>query len=78
MKNTTDPKYDLLKSFIDFLRDEDYTLLDNGVFRDHSKWFKLPPRKGDNVAINISFQGKVPSEQTEDILIDTFLSVYKK
>ena len=71
-----DPKYDLLKKFLDFLRDEEYTLMGNSVFRDTSKWGKLPPRKGDKVSINIFFEGKVPSDNQEDIMINDFISTY--
>ena len=68
-----DPKYDLLKKFLDFLRDEEYTLMGNSVFRDTSRWGKLPPKKGDKVSINIHIQGSVPSDKREDILINTYL-----
>ena len=73
----TNPKYDLLKQFFQFLREEDYTLLGNGVFRDASKWVKTPPRQGDKVSINIHFEGKVPSERREDVLINTFLEEFR-
>jgi hypothetical protein len=77
MVRRADPKYDLLKMFLDYLREEDYTLLGNSVFRDNSRWVKTPPRKGDKVSINIFFEGKVPSEKKEDILINTFLDEYR-
>tara|TARA_R100000234_G_scaffold119863_1_gene104074 strand:- start:3525 stop:3767 length:243 start_codon:yes stop_codon:yes gene_type:complete len=72
-----DVKYDLLKQFLHFLRDEDYTLLGNSVFRDSSKWVKTPPRPGDKVSINIHFEGKVPSDRREDVLINTFLQEFR-
>ena len=75
MKRPT--QYDLLKSFMDYLRDEqDLTLLGNSVFKDSSRWVKVPPRKGDKVSINIFFEGKVPSEKKEDIMINQFLEDY--
>ena len=52
MVRRADPKYDLLKMFLDYLREEDYTLLGNSVFRDNSRWVKTPPRKGDKVSIH--------------------------
>ena len=68
------PQFDLLKSFLDYLRSEqDLTLLGNSVFKDSSRWVKIPPRKGDKVSININIQGSVPSDKREDILINTFL-----
>ena len=75
MKRPT--QYDLLKSFMDYLRDEqDLTLLGNSVFKDSSRWVKVPPRKGDKVSINIHFEGKVPSENQEDVMIKDFISTY--
>ena len=39
------PKSDMLKSFLTYLRDEqDLTLLGNSVFKDSSRWVKVPPR----------------------------------
>ena len=73
MVRRADKNYDLLKNFLDFLREEEYTLMGNSVFRDSSRWGKLPPRKGDKVSININIQGSVPSDKREDILINTFL-----
>ena len=71
------PKSDMLKSFLRFLRDEqDLTLLGNSVFKDSSRWVKVPPRQGDKVSINIYFEGKVPSEKKEDIMINQFLEDY--
>ena len=71
------PKSDMLKSFLRFLRDEqDLTLLGNSVFKDSSRWVKVPPRRGDKVSINIHFEGKVPSEKKEDIMINQFLEDY--
>ena len=71
------PKTDMLKSFLTFLRDEqDLTLLGNSVFRDASKWVKVPPRRGDKVSINIFFEGKVPSDSQETIMINDFLNSY--
>jgi hypothetical protein len=72
------PKTDMLKSFLTFLRDEqDLTLLGNSVFRDASKWVKVPPRRGDKVSINIHFEGKVPSDKKEDLMINQFLEDYE-
>ena len=71
------PKSDMLKSFLRFLRDEqDLTLLGNSVFKDSSRWVKVPRRQGDKVSINIYFEGKVPSEKKEDIMINQFLEDY--
>ena len=71
------PKSDMLKSFLTYLRKEqDLTLLGNSVFRDSSRWVKTPPRKGDKVSINIHFEGKVPSENQEDVMIKDFISTY--
>ena len=71
------PQFDLLKSFLDYLRSEqDLTLLGNSVFKDSSRWVKVPPRKGDKVSINIFFEGKVPSDNQEDIMIKDFISTY--
>ena len=69
-------QYDLLKSFLDYLREQELTLLGNSVFKDSSRWVKVPPRKGDKVSINIHFEGKVPSEKKEDIMINQFLEDY--
>ena len=67
----------MLKSFLTYLRDEqDLTLLGNSVFKDSSRWVKVPPRQGDKVSINIFFEGKVPSEKKEDIMINQFLEDY--
>jgi hypothetical protein len=75
MKRPT--QYDLLKSFMDYLRDEqDLTLLGNSVFKDSSRWVKVPPRKGDKVSINIFFEGKVPNDNQEDLMIKDFLQTY--
>ena len=75
MKRPT--QYDLLKSFLDYLRDEqDLTLLGNSVFKDSSRWVKVPPRKGDKVSINIFFEGKVPNDNQEDLMINDFLQTY--
>ena len=75
MKRPT--QYDLLKSFMDYLRDEqDLTLLGNSVFKDSSRWVKVPPRKGDKVSINIFFEGKVPNDNQEDLMITDFLQAY--
>ncbi|MBT3501584.1 MAG: hypothetical protein HN464_04535 [Candidatus Marinimicrobia bacterium] len=75
MKRPT--QYDLLKSFMDYLRDEqDLTLLGNSVFKDSSRWVKVPPRKGDKVSINIFFEGKVPNDNQEDLMINDFLQTY--
>jgi hypothetical protein len=75
MKRPT--QYDLLKSFMDYLREEqDLTLLGNSVFRDSSRWVKVPPRKGDKVSINIFFEGKVPNDNQEDLMINDFLQTY--
>ena len=72
------PKSDMLKSFLTYLRDEqDLTLLGNSVFKDSSRWVKVPPRQGDKVSINIYFEGKVPSEKKEDIMINQFLDEYR-
>ena len=54
------------QQFFQFLREEDYTILGNGVFRDASKWVKTPPRQGDKVSINIHFEGKVPSDRRDE------------
>ena len=71
------PQFDLLKSFLEYLRSEqDLTLLGNSVFKDSSRWVKVPPRKGDKVSINIFFEGKVPSDNQEDIMIKDFISTY--
>ena len=75
MKRPT--QYDLLKSFMDYVRDEqDLTLLGNSVFKDSSRWVKVPPRKGDKVSINIFFEGKVPNDNQEDLMINDFLQTY--
>lgn len=75
MKRPT--QYDLLKSFMDYLREEqDLTLLGNSVFKDSSRWVKVPPRKGDKVSINIFFEGKVPNDNQEDLMINNFISTY--
>ena len=75
MKRPT--QYDLLKAFMDYLRDEqDLTLLGNSVFKDSSRWVKVPPRKGDKVSINIFFEGKVPNDNQEDLMINDFLQTY--
>ena len=72
------PKSDMLKSFLTYLRKEqDLTLLGNSVFKDSSRWVKVPPRQGDKVSINIYFEGKVPSEKKEDIMINQFLDEYR-
>ena len=76
MVRRADKNYDLLKNFLDFLRNEEYTLMGNSVFRDSSRWGKLPPRKGDKVSINIFFEGKVPSDNQEDVMIKDFISTY--
>ena len=66
-----------LKAFLKFLREEqDLTLMGNSVFKDSSRWVKVPPRQGDKVAINIFFEGKVPSDKQEDIIISQFLDDY--
>ena len=71
------PQFDLLKSFLDYLRSEqDLTLLGNSVFKDSSRWVKIPPRKGDKVSINIFFEGKVPNDNQEDLMINDFLQTY--
>ena len=71
------PKSDLLKSFLTYLRKEqDLTLLGNSVFKDSSRWVKVPPRQGDKVSINIFFEGKVPSDSQEDLMINDFLQTY--
>lgn len=75
MKRTTNS--DMLKSFMDYLREkQDLTLLGNSVFKDSSRWVKVPPRKGDKVSINIFFEGKVPSDAQEDLMINDFLQTY--
>ena len=75
MKRPT--QYDLLKSFMDYLREEqELTLLGNSVFKDSSRWVKVPPRKGDKVSINIFFEGKVPNDNQEDLMINDFLQTY--
>ena len=62
---------------MDYLRDEqDLTLLGNSVFKDSSRWVKVPPRKGDKVSINIFFEGKVPNDNQEDLMINDFLQSY--
>jgi|TARA_B100000809_G_C14892244_1_gene443105 hypothetical protein len=71
------PKSDLLKSFLTYLRKEqDLTLLGNSVFKDSSRWVKVPPRQGDKVSINIFFEGKVPSDSQENLMINDFLQTY--
>ena len=75
--NKRTPKSDMLKSFLTYLRDEqDLTLLGNSVFKDSSRWVKVPPRRGDKVSINIYFEGKVPSEKQEELIINQFLEDY--
>ena len=69
-------QFDLLKSFLDYLREQDLTLLGNSVFQYSSRWVKVPPRKGDEVSINIFFKGKVPSDNQEDVMIKDFISTY--
>jgi hypothetical protein len=69
-------QYDLLKSFLNYLREQDLTLLGNSVFKDSSRWVKVPPRKGDKVSINIFFEGKVPNDNQEDLMINDFLQTY--
>ena len=69
-------QYDLLKSFLNYLREQDLTLLGNSVFKDSSRWVKVPPRKGDKVSINIFFEGKVPNDNQEDLMINDFLQSY--
>jgi len=76
MAKPTHPYFDMLKSFLDFLREEDYTLLGNSTFNTSKNWGKTPPRKGDSVAINIYYKATVPSERKEKILIDCFLDDY--
>ena len=73
----TPNQFDLLKSFSDYLREQqDLTLLGNSVFKDSSRWVKVPPQKGDKVSINIFFEGKVPSDNQEDVMIKDFISTY--
>jgi len=76
MAKKNHPNFDMLRSFLDFLREEDYTLLGNSTFNTSKNWGKTPPRRGDKVAINIYYKASVPSERTEKILIDTFLDDY--
>ena len=76
--NKRTPKSDMLKSFLTYLReDADMTLLGNSVFKDSSRWVKVPPRRGDKVSINIYFEGKVPSEKQEELMINQFLEDYE-
>ena len=69
-------QYDLLKAFLDYLREQDLTLLGKSVFKDSSRWVKVPPRQGDKVSINIFFEGKVPSDSQENLMINDFLQTY--
>ena len=75
--NKRTPKSDMLKSFLTYLREDgDITLMGNSVFKDSSRWVKVPPRRGDKVSINIYFEGKVPSEKQEELMINQFLEDY--
>jgi len=76
MAKKNHPNFDMLKSFLDFLRDEEFTLLGNSTFKDTSTWGNLPPRRGDSVAIKIFCKATVPTETKEKILINTFLDDY--
>jgi len=76
MAKPTHPYFDMLKSFLEYLRDEEYTLLGNSTFKEKSEWGNTPPRKGDRVAINIYYKATVPSESKEKILINSFLDDY--
>ena len=76
MSKKNHPNFDMLKSFLDFLRDEEFTLLGNSTFKEKSEWGNTPPRKGDKVAINIYYKATVPSESKEKILINSFLDDY--
>ena len=44
-------QYDLLKSFLDYLREQDLTLLGNSVFKDSSRWVKVPSDNQEDVMI---------------------------
>jgi len=69
-----DTDKELLRSFLDFLRNEhEMTLIYPMLFKESKTWVKTPPRKGDRVAINITLDGKVPNESQEEVMINQFL-----
>ena len=73
MVKRANPKYDLLKQFLEYLRETNYTLIENKLFRESVMWVELPPRAGNTSSINIDIKGRIPTDTTEDSLINTFI-----
>lgn len=73
MVKRANPKYDLLKQFLEYLRETNYTLIENKLFRESVMWVELPPRVGNTSSINIDIKGRIPTDKTEDSLINTFI-----
>jgi len=73
MVKRANPKYDLLKQFLEYLRETNYTLIENKLFRESVMWVELPPRVGNTSSINIDIKGRIPTDTTEDSLINTFI-----
>lgn len=73
MVKRANPKYDLLKQFLEYLRETKYTLIENKLFRESVMWVELPPRVGNTSSINIDIKGRIPTDKTEDSLINTFI-----
>jgi len=73
MVRRANPKYDLLKQFLEYLRETNYTLIENKLFRESVMWVELPPRVGNTSSINIDIKGRTLTDKREDSIIDTFL-----
>lgn len=70
-------KDELLKLFLDYIGDVDYTLVKLTNNKNYSNLGKTPPNKGDNRTVKIILELSVPSEKEERVLINLYLDDYR-
>jgi hypothetical protein len=71
MINPNDTK--LLKDFLDYLGERNYTIIQNSFFKQSKSWYNDSPKKGDKVMLNVNFKAEIPSEGDIDDRIEIFL-----
>jgi len=63
----------LLRDFLDYLEERDYTIIHNSFFKQSKSWYNDTPKKGDKVMLNVNFKAEIPSEGDIDDRIQLFL-----
>lgn len=63
----------LLKEFLDYLYERDYTIIHNSFFKNTKSWYNDAPKKGDKVMLNVNFKAEIPSDGDLNDRIEIFL-----